>query len=452
MTTLQNNPIPKSNGNGDNGHSHDFSQLKAKVHKRLLESMNLAEARHMSPQRLQAECARRASALLGEQRCPLTAPEKKQLLREVIDEIFGLGPLEEFLRDPTVTDILVNGHDQVYVEKFGRMELTEIEFRDTEHLMLVIHRIASNVGRRIDESSPMLDARLDDGSRVNAIIPPLALDGPMMSVRRFGATPIDMSRLIQFTTLTDEMGAFLKACVKVRMNTLISGGTGAGKTTLLNSMSRYIPDHERVVTIEDAAELQLQREHVVRLETRPPNVESKGEVTQRDLLRNALRMRPDRIVIGEVRGGEALDMLQAMNTGHEGSMTTVHANNPRDATRRIENMVSMAGLNFPIHVIRQQMTSALNLVVHIARLTGGERKVTNISEITGMEGDQFSLQDIFRYRQTGIDRQGRAKGVFQVCGVRPQLLTRMEAEGIELPQEMFQRRNVRTRTPWALLS
>ena len=394
----------------------------------------------MPVEQLQSECSRRVDVLLNEQRTPLSAPEKAQLLREVLDEIFGLGPIEEFLRDPKVSDVLVNGPKKVYIERFGKLELTDATFRDDDHLVQVIQRIAARIGRRIDESSPMLDARLADGSRVNAIIPPLSLDGPAMSIRRFGTIPIDVDSLLKLGSITQEMVLFLEACVRARMNILISGGTGSGKTTLLNVLSTWIPDRERVVTIEDAAELQLQRQHVVRLETRPPNIEGRGEVTQRELLRNTLRMRPDRIIIGEVRGSEALDMLQAMNTGHEGSMTTVHANNPRDALRRIENMVSMAGLNYPVHAIRQQAASALNIVLQLGRTTGGRRKVLSIVEVTGMEGDALCMQDIFRFRQTGIDAEGHAAGQFEACGVRPQLLPKIESEGMELPPDLFQRR------------
>jgi pilus assembly protein CpaF len=313
--------------------------------------------------------------------------------------------------------------------------------------MVVIQRIAANVGRRIDESSPMLDARLDDGSRVNAVIPPLSLVGPAMSLRRFGGTPIDARRLVELDSMAEEMSQFLDACVRCKVNVLVSGGTGTGKTTILNVLSRWIPATERVVTIEDAAELRLQRKHVVRLESRPPNIEGKGEVTQRDLLRNSLRMRPDRIIIGEVRGAEAFDMLQAMNTGHEGSMTTVHANTARDALGRIENMVSMAGLNYPIHVIRQQLASALHLVVHLDRLTGGRRKIVRIEEITGMEGDRICLQEIFMYRQTGIDKNGYAEGHFEACGVCPQLLKRLQAEGVDFAVEFFQRRRLQSGKP-----
>lgn len=421
--------------------------IKSKVHRRLLETLDFSEARRMPVDQLHSECSRRVDMLLNEQGTPLSAPEKQQLLLEVMDEIFGLGPIEEFLRDPFITDILVNGAKKIYIERHGRLERTDATFRDDDHLMQVIQRIAARVGRRIDESSPMLDARLLDGSRVNAIIPPLSLRGPSMSLRRFGANPIDMDKLLELGSVTKEMMQFLEACVRCKMNILISGGTGSGKTTLLNVMSKWIPEDERIVTIEDAAELQLQQEHVVVLETRPPNIEGKGEVTQRGLLRNSLRMRPDRIIIGEVRGAEALDMLQAMNTGHEGSMTTVHANSPRDSLGRIENMVSIAGLNFPIHVIRQQMVAALNLVVHVDRLTGGRRKIVTIAELTGIEGDIICLQDIFRFKQVGVDGEGYAKGRFEACGVRPKLLERLQAEGVDLPVDLFQHRVLEAASP-----
>jgi len=414
--------------------------IKAKVHRRLLQSLDLIEARRLPIEQLHAQCAERVDVLLGEEKFPLSGPEKQQLIREVMDEVFGYGPLDEYLRDPYVSDILVNGPHKVYIERRGRLESTDATFLDDDHLMRVIRRIADNVGRRVDESTPMLDARLPDGSRVNAIVPPLALDGPALSIRRFGTNPLDMVRLIEEDALREEMALFIEACVQCKANVLISGGTGTGKTTLLNALSKWIPAGERVVTIEDAAELQLQREHVVRLETRPPNIEGKGEITQRDLLRNSLRMRPDRIIIGEVRGDETLDMLQAMNTGHEGSMTTVHANNPRDALRRIENMVSMAGINYPVRAIREQISSALEVLIHLGRLAGGLRKIVQIGEITGMEGDAICLHEIFRYDQLGVDENGNAQGNFEVCGVRPRLLTKLKAQGVEMSPEMFQRR------------
>jgi pilus assembly protein CpaF len=417
-----------------------WHRIKSTVHQKLLSILDLHEARQVSVEQLREECFNKIDSLLNEQNYPLSIPEKERLLNEVMDEVFGLGPLEQFLRDPLISDILVNGPHQIYIEREGRLELTDASFLDDKHLMRVISRIGANVGRRIDESIPMLDARLSDGSRVNAIIPPLALGGPTLSVRRFGANPIGIHRLLELNSLTKEMAFFMQACVQCKMNILISGGTGTGKTTLLNAFSKWIPPGERVISIEDAAELQLQRDHVVRLETRPPNIEGKGKITQRDLLRNSLRMRPDRIIIGEVRGEETLDMLQAMNTGHEGSMTTVHANSPRDALRRLENMVSMAGINYPVRAIREQISSALNVLVHLGRITGGQRKVTNIVEITGTEGDVISLHDLFRFSQLGIDGDGNAYGQFECCGVRPHLSHRLKEEGIDIPPALFQRR------------
>ncbi len=418
----------------------DKAAIRMRVHRMLLESMDMEEARGMPLEQLRTECGRRVASLLNEQRIPFSAPEKERILSEVLDGIFGLGPIEELMRDRAVSDILVNGLGPIYIERWGQLEQTAASFHSEAQLMQVIQRIAARVGRRIDESTPMLDARLEDGSRVNAIIPPLALDGPALSIRRFGTVPIDIDKLIELEALTSEMAEFLRACVRSRLNILLSGGTGSGKTTLLNVLSKWIPDGERVITIEDAAELQLQRAHVVRLETRPPNIEGRGEITQRDLLRNCLRMRPDRIIIGEVRGAEALDMMQAMNTGHEGSMTTVHANNGRDALRRVESMISMAGVNFPIHIVRQQMSSALNLLVHLDRLTGGARKLISISEITGMEGDTVLLQDLFRYHQVDVGPDGRARGRFEACGVRPALADRLAAEGNAVSPDLFQRR------------
>jgi len=418
--------------------------LKIEVHRRLLENMDLAQARRMPREELQRECSRRIDQLLGEQRTPLSAPDKQRLLREVMDEVFGLGPLEELLRDPEVTDILVNGPHLIYIEKMGRLDETEQVFRDDAHLIQVIQRIAARIGRRIDESSPMLDARLQDGSRVNAIIPPLALDGPAMSIRRFGKIPFDIDRLLGIGALTPEMSRFIEACVRCRFNIVISGGTGSGKTTLLNCLSRYIPADERVITIEDAAELQLQQPHVVRLETRPNNIEGKGEVSQRDLVRNCLRMRPDRVIIGECRGAEALDMLQAMNTGHEGSMTTVHANNTRDALGRLEIMVAMAGFDLPTKALRQQIASAINVVVQSRRLTGGKRKVVSVSEITGMEGELVTMHDLFTFEQRGVDEAGHAIGYFRVHGIRPRCADRIESRGLRLPADLFARRDLET--------
>ena len=417
-----------------------LQKIKVDIHRQLLEVLDLNEAQRIPLEQLHEECSRRVDALLTARQYPLSGPEKQRLLREVMDEVFGFGPLEVFLRDPLVSDILVNGPSQIYIEKRGQLESTDVTFMDEKHLMRIIHRIGANVGRRIDESMPMLDARLPDGSRVNAIIPPLALDGPMVSIRRFGTTPIDIHRLLEFDSLTEDMAYFMEACVQCRMNILISGGTGTGKTTFLNALSRWIPAGERVVTIEDAAELQIQRRHVVRLETRPPNIEGEGTITQRDLVRNSLRMRPDRIIVGEVRGAETLDMLQAMNTGHEGSMTTVHANSPRDALRRLENMVLMSGINYPMRAIREQLSSAMDVLIHLKRMTGGKRKVVSIVEITAMEGDTICLHDLFQFKQTGVDDQGHASGHFEACGVRPLLLERLNAKGVQVPNELFKRR------------
>ena len=419
-------------------------RIKSSVHQRLVSALNLHEVQKYPLQQLQKECSSKVDEMLAQEKYPLTGPEKQLLLMEVMDEIFGLGPIEILLKDPLVSDILINGPKKVYIERQGRLEKTRVTFKDDAHLMRVINRIGTNVGRRIDESSPMLDARLDDGSRVNAIIPPLALDGPSVSIRRFGTNPIDVKKLLDLESITPDMVFFLEACVQCKINILISGGTGTGKTTLLNALSCWIPAGERVVTIEDAAELQLQREHVVRLETRPPNIEGKGQVTQRELVINSLRMRPDRIIVGEVRGQEALDMLQAMNTGHEGSMTTIHANTPRDALRRLENMVSMAGMSIPVKAIREQIGSALDVLVQIGRLVGGRRKIVNIAEITGMEGDTICLNDIFRFQQQGVDAEGNAFGRFESCGVRPQLVEKLIAQGVDMPADMFQRRVLET--------
>ncbi|MAY73344.1 MAG: pilus assembly protein CpaF [Phycisphaerae bacterium] len=412
-------------------------ELKARVQRRLLESIDLQRARELPEDVLRRECTSRVDGLLQGEGTPLSNAEKEKLITQVINEIFGLGPLEELLTDPAISDILINGPKKIYVEKGGRLQLSEVTFRDNEHLLQVVQRIATAIGRRVDESSPMLDARLADGSRVNAIINPLALDGASVSIRRFGRVPFDLSKLVEVGAATPDMMRFLHAAVGARLNVVISGGTGSGKTTLLNCLSKCIPDSERVITIEDAAELQLQRDHVVRLETRPANIEGKGLITQRDLVKNALRMRPDRVIIGECRGGEALDMLQAMNTGHDGSMTTLHSNGTRDTIRRLESMVSIAGTNYPINTIRQQISSAVQVLVHADRLTGGRRKIMAISEITGMESDAVLLQDVFRFVQTGIDDDGNAVGYHESCGVRPKCLERIRSEGFSLPDELF---------------
>lgn len=424
------------------GELRNLAEIKATVHKQVVDSLDLNVAQRMNPDQLRGECMERVQSLLAQQRRPISAVDSSRLIQEIMDEIFGLGPLEQFLRDPTVSDILANGPHRVYIEREGRLHRISATFRDNEHMLKIIQRIGSRVGRRIDESTPMLDARLPDGSRVNAAIPPLALDGPALSIRRFGTIPIGSAGIIEKGTITVEMADFLKAAVKCKLNIVVSGGTGTGKTTLLNALSHWIPSDERVVTIEDAAELQLLREHVVRLETRPPNLEGKGEVTQRDLLRNSLRMRPDRIIIGEVRGSETFDMLQAMNTGHEGSMTTVHANSPRDAISRIESMVSVSGLNIPTQAIREQIASSFDLLVHLSRVTGGRRRVTSISEVVGMEGSVVSLGEVFCFNQTGIGKTGHAEGSYMTSGCRPRVMARLESEGIHFPKDFFLHRKL----------
>jgi pilus assembly protein CpaF len=400
--------------------------------------MDLTKLAALTPEQVHAEVSRLAESVLIQEGMPLSAAERERLVNDVQHELFGLGPLEPLLADPTISDILVNSHDTIYIERHGKIEATNVTFKDDEHLMRVIERIVSSVGRRIDESSPMVDARLQDGSRVNAIIPPLSIDGPVLSIRRFGSEPLRMKALIENKALTKDIAEMLEMCVNARLNVLISGGTGAGKTTLLNALSAYIPENERIVTIEDSAELQLQQPHVVRLETRPANIEGKGEVTQRDLVRNTLRMRPDRIVIGEVRGGEAIDMLQAMNTGHDGSLTTIHANTPRDALARLETMIQMTGMRLSDRAMRQQIASALDLVLQVARMSDGSRRVTSISEITGMEGETITMQEIFLYERTGIDSQGQVLGRFRPTGIRPRFAERLKSCGLQLPRTFFE--------------
>ena len=433
---IGNNNIPGAVADGTGQHS--FQEMKSRLHRTLINRMDLTKLQTLTPEQVHAEVSRLAEAVLAQEAMPLSAAERERLVNDVQHELFGLGPLEPLLKDPTISDILVNSHDTIYVERRGKIEATNVRFKDDEHLMRVIERIVSSVGRRIDESSPMVDARLQDGSRVNAIIPPLSIDGPVLSIRRFGSDPLKMSSLIEYKALTKDIADMLQMVVNARLNVLISGGTGAGKTTLLNALSAFIPENERIVTIEDSAELQLQQPHVVRLETRPPNIEGKGEVTQRDLVRNALRMRPDRIVIGEVRGGEAIDMLQAMNTGHDGSLTTVHANTPRDALSRLETMIQMTGMRLSDRAMRQQVASALNLVVQVARLSDGSRRVTSISEITGMEGETITMQEIFQYERTGVDQQGQVIGRFRPTGIRPRFAERLKACGLQLPRVFFE--------------
>jgi pilus assembly protein CpaF len=419
--------------------SETYQAIKARLHLKLLDQFDLAVLETLAPDVLRQEIATMAERLLQDDSAALNDREKRSLVRDIQHEMLGFGPLELLMADPAVSDILVNSYQQIYVERHGKLELTPVTFSDEKHLMRIIDKIVSGVGRRIDESSPMVDARLPDGSRVNAVIPPVALDGAMMSIRRFAHIPLKMDNLTsdQYRSLTPDMALVLEGLAKAKVNMLISGGTGSGKTTLLNILSGYIPESERVVTIEDAAELQMQQPHVVRLETRPSNIEGKGEITQRALVRNALRMRPDRIVIGEVRGAEAVDMLQAMNTGHEGSLTTIHANTPRDALSRLENMIGMASLNLPSRAARQQIASAITVVVQSLRLIDGRRKITSIQEITGMEGDVISMQEIFAYRQTGVDAHGQVQGYFHATGVRPQFTERLQSFGVPLQESLF---------------
>jgi pilus assembly protein CpaF len=417
---------------------HQYLELRASVHRKLLGRLNLEALAHVERAKAESEIRTLLAQLLSEESTPLSLAERETLFAEVLDDVFGLGPLEPLLRDPTISDILVNTHRNVFVERRGVLERVTATFQDDAHLLRVIDRIVSRIGRRVDDSSPMVDARLADGSRVNAIIPPLAVDGPLMSIRRFPAERLKADDLVTLGALTKPMLDFLSHCVRAHLNCIISGGTGAGKTTLLNVLSSFISSRERIVTIEDAAELQLHQEHVARLETRPPNVEGKGAIRQRQLVVNALRMRPDRIVVGEVRSEEALDMLQAMNTGHDGSLTTVHANTPRDALTRIETMIAMGGTTLPDKAMRQQIASAIHLVVQQTRLTDGTRKVTSISEITGMEGDVITMQEIFLFEKAGLNKDGKVVGRFRATGVRPKCAERLKAAGILLPTEMFE--------------
>ena len=418
--------------------NRSYRELKQRIHALLLERVDLESMQRLTQEQIRDELRSLVERLLDEEAVVINDVERKNLTRDIRNEMLGFGPLETLLSDPTVSDILVNGHKQVYVERRGKLELTDVVFNDDAHLMKIIDKIVSRVGRRIDESSPMVDARLPDGSRVNAIIPPLAIDGPVMSIRRFSVDPLRLADLVAYTSMTAEMAEVLQGLGKAKMNILISGGTGSGKTTMLNVISGFISHTERIVTVEDAAELQLQQPHVVRLETRPPNIEGKGEVSQRALVRNALRMRPDRIILGEVRGAEALDMLGAMNTGHEGSMATIHANTPRDAITRLENMISMAAANLPSKAIRQQISSAISVVVQVSRLIDGKRKVTSIQEITGMEGDVITMQEIFSFKQTGVGESGAVVGYFSASGIRPHFLERLKSFGIGISSAVFE--------------
>ncbi len=419
-----------------------FQQLKTSVHRLLLDSLDLSRIAGLTDDELRADIRRLSESILRGRPDLTAGVDEERLIDELVAESFGLGPLEPYMQDPDVTDILVNGAYEVYVERFGRLQETNTVFADDEHLMQIIGRIVARVGRRIDEQTPMVDARLPDGSRVNAIIPPLALSGPVLSIRRFGHRPLEINDLMVRGSICPEMVQVMEAAIEGRINVMISGGTGAGKTTLLNNLSRFIPAGERIVTIEDSAELKLQRKHVVSLETRTPTSEGIGAVSQRDLVRNALRMRPDRIVIGEVRGGEALDMLQAMNTGHEGSLTTIHANDTQDALSRLEVMVSMAGFDVPLPVVRKYIASAISLVIHVARLKGGARRVTRVSEVAGLDNGEYLVHDLFGYKQCGVDEHGLSRGYFYATGNKPRFLSRLHDVGIDLPEDVFTKREL----------
>ena len=423
---------------GKHAYTPEYQELKFTLHRKLLDRINLETLSSMAGERVRTEIRGALTRLIDEERTPLSMVEKERVIDEVLNEVFGLGPLEPLLEDPTVNDILVTTPRLVHVERAGKLYRTPVEFKDNAHLLRIIERIVSRVGRRIDESAPMVDARLPDGSRVNAVIPPVAVDGPLLSIRRFGKDPLQAEDLVKNLTFTEGMLQLFQACVRARLNIIISGGTGAGKTTLLNVLSGYIPEDERIVTIEDAAELQLRQVHVARMETRPPNIEGQGAIKIRQLVINALRMRPDRIIVGEVRGEEAIDMLQAMNTGHDGSLTTIHANSPRDAIGRLEVMVGMANSNMGIRAIRQQVASAIDLFVQISRLSDGSRRITHMTECVGMEGDQVTTQEIFLFEKSGIGENGRVKGRFRATGIRPKFYERLVTSGIQLPASMFQ--------------
>lgn len=417
-----------------------FEEIKKGLLDKLIERLDLSKVSGLEDETLRREIRTAVEYLCRQENYPLNRMEQERLVEDVLNEALGLGPLEVLLRDTSVSEIMINGPKNIYVERRGRIEKTDVKFRDDQHLLQIIDRIVSKVGRRIDETTPMCDARLKDGSRVNAIIPPLALDGAAVSIRRFGSKPLKLQDLLNFKAFTPEMAMLFEGAIKAKLNTIISGGTGSGKTTLLNTLSSFIPEHERVLTIEDAAELQLQQDHVVRLETRPPNIEGKGAIDARMLVKNALRMRPDRIIIGECRGSEALDMIQAMNTGHEGSMTTVHANTARDALTRIETLVAMGGIELPVKALRHQLAGAVDLILQVNRLQGGPRKVTEVQEVMYLEQETIIMQEIFRYRQLGIDQNGRAFGQFEATGVRPSFMPKLEAAGIRLPPNMFAER------------
>jgi pilus assembly protein CpaF len=432
--------LPMGNKAADKGPENEFEALKRRIHSKLVDKLDLTKVSEMDNDVLRREIRMVIEHLSDAESTLLNRAERERLVDEVLDETFGFGPLELLLKDPLISDILINGPKQIYCERKGKMEKSTVTFRDNAHLLQIIDRIVSRVGRRVDEVCPMVDARLPDGSRVNAIIPPLALDGAAVSIRRFGSNPLKLEDLLNYKAFTPEMVMLLEGAIKARLNVIISGGTGSGKTTLLNTLSSFIPNHERIVTIEDAAELQLQQDHIVRLETRPPNIEGKGAISATDLVKNALRMRPERIIIGECRGPETLDMLQAMNTGHEGSMTTLHANTPRDAVARVETMITMAGFDLPLKAMRQQLASAVDLIIQANRLQGGVRRITAITEVCGMEQDTVVLQDIYKYVQDGIDANGRAHGNFVCTGIRPTFMDKLEQAGVRLPASAFRQR------------
>jgi pilus assembly protein CpaF len=431
------NPNPRST---EQSKQEEFEVIKRRIHKRLVDKLDLSRVGDLKGESFRREIRAVVEHLCDSENTFLNRSERDKIVDEVLDETLGLGPLEFLLKDPSISDILINGPKNVFVERSGQLVKTDVEFRDNAHLMQIIDRIVSKVGRRVDETCPMVDARLEDGSRVNAIIPPLALDGACVSIRRFGSNPLKLEGLLTYKAFTPEMVMLLEGCIKARLNIVISGGTGSGKTTLLNTLSSFIQNDQRIVTIEDAAELQLQQEHVVRLETRPSNIEGNGAISATDLVRNALRMRPERIIIGECRGGETLDMLQAMNTGHDGSMTTVHSNSPRDAIARLETLVMMAGYDLPVKAIRQQISGAVDVIIQTNRLQGGPRRVLNITEVQGMEQDTVVLQDIYRFVQDGVGEDGKAHGYFEATGVRPSFMPRLESAGIRLPASAFRQR------------
>ena len=417
----------------------EYFELKARIHDRLLDLIDLSLIEKLDHESLVIQIRKVVERILKEEsfNLPMNMAEREKIFSEIVDEVLGYGPLEPLLKDATVSDILVNTYKNIYIERFGKLEPTDVRFKDDNHLMRIIDKIVSSMGRRIDESSPMVDARLPDGSRVNAIIPPLALDGPSVSIRRFAVNPLEIDDLISYQTLTPGIAEILKGIIKARLNVIISGGTGSGKTTLLNILSRFIPDDERIVTIEDAAELQMKQDHVVRLETRPPNIEGQGEVVQRDLVRNSLRMRPDRIIVGEVRGKEAFDMLQAMNTGHDGSLTTIHANSARDALMRLETMVAMANMDIPSEFLRKFISSAIDVIIQVSRMVDGKRKLVSVQEITGMEGNVITTQEIFIFHQKGVDTEGKVRGTFRFQGVRPKFVEKFKMVGINIAPEVF---------------